>query len=43
MIETEHLTKKLGDLTAFQDLSFHVEEGEVLAFLGQMERERPQL
>jgi ABC-2 type transport system ATP-binding protein len=34
MIEIEHLTKKFGDLTAVQDLTLHVEEGEVFGFLG---------
>jgi len=34
MIETEGLTKKFGDLTAVDGVSFKVEEGEVFGFLG---------
>jgi len=34
MIEIDHLTKKFGDLTAVQDLSLRIEEGEVFGFLG---------
>jgi ABC-2 type transport system ATP-binding protein len=34
MIEIESLTKKFGDLTAVDDLSFNVNEGEVFGFLG---------
>ena len=34
MIETEHLTKKFGDVTAVQDLTLSVGEGEVFGFLG---------
>ncbi len=34
MIETEGLTKKFGDLTAVDNVSFKVEEGEVFGFLG---------
>jgi ABC-2 type transport system ATP-binding protein len=34
MIETEGLTKKFGDLTAVDAVSFKVEEGEVFGFLG---------
>lgn len=34
MIEISHLTKKYGNFTAVDDLSFKVEEGEVLGFLG---------
>jgi ABC-2 type transport system ATP-binding protein len=34
MIDTENLTKKFGDLTAVDDLTLHVEEGEVFGFLG---------
>ena len=34
MIEIESLTKKFGDLTAVDTLSFDVNEGEVFGFLG---------
>lgn len=34
IIEVEHLIKKFGDLVAVDDISFHVEEGEIFGFLG---------
>jgi ABC-2 type transport system ATP-binding protein len=34
MIETENLTKRFGDLTAVDSVSFSVSEGEVFGFLG---------
>ena len=34
MIQVEHLTKLYGAKTAIADVSFSVEKGEVLAFLG---------
>ena len=34
MIETENLTKKFGDLTAVDSVTFNVAEGEVFGFLG---------
>jgi ABC-2 type transport system ATP-binding protein len=34
MIHTENLTKKFGDVTAVQDLSLDVKDGEVFGFLG---------
>ena len=34
MIEVEHLTKRYGDVTAIDDLSFSVRQGEILGFLG---------
>ncbi len=34
IIEIEHLSKSFGDVKAVQDLSFHVKEGELFAFLG---------
>lgn len=34
MIEVSKLTKRYRDLTAIEDLSFHVEKGEILGFLG---------
>ena len=34
MIEVNHLTKRYGSHVAVDDISFHVEEGEILGFLG---------
>ncbi len=34
MIEVEHLTKHYGPVTAIRELSFRVEQGEILGFLG---------
>ncbi|MGA2524681.1 MAG: ABC transporter ATP-binding protein, partial [Candidatus Bathyarchaeia archaeon] len=34
MIDTECLTKKFGDLTAVDNLTLHVNDGEVFGFLG---------
>ncbi|HMD78784.1 MAG TPA: ABC transporter ATP-binding protein [Nitrososphaerales archaeon] len=34
MIETENLTKRFGELTAVDSVTFRVEEGEVFGFLG---------
>ena len=34
MIQVEHLTKLYGSKTAIADVSFSLEKGEVLAFLG---------
>lgn len=34
MIEIENLTKRYGDFTAIDDISFRVEKGEILGFLG---------
>src|SRR5512135_2684616 len=34
MIDTEGLTKKFGTLTAVEDLTLHVDDGEVFGFLG---------
>jgi len=34
MIETEHLTKQFGPLTAVNDLNLRIEQGEFFAFLG---------
>jgi ABC-2 type transport system ATP-binding protein len=34
MIDTENLTRKFGNLTAVENLSLHVDEGEVFGFLG---------
>src|ERR1700685_414139 len=34
MISVSHLVKKFGDFTAVNDISFHVNSGEIFAFLG---------
>jgi ABC-2 type transport system ATP-binding protein len=34
MIEVEGLTKRYGDFTAIEDITFRVEKGEIVAFLG---------
>src|SRR5512142_2565993 len=34
MIETENLTRKFGELTAVDDVTLKIEEGEVFGFLG---------
>ena len=34
MIEVKNYTKKYGDFTAVENISFHVEEGSIFAFLG---------
>ena len=34
MIEVQHLTKRYGNITAVDDVSFRVERGEILGFLG---------
>lgn len=34
MIHVEHLTRRFGSLTAVEDLTFHLERGEVVGFLG---------
>ena len=34
MIEVQHLTKRYRDRVAVEDLTFSVEEGEILGFLG---------
>jgi ABC-2 type transport system ATP-binding protein len=34
MIDAENLTRKFGSLTAVEDVSLHVDEGEVFGFLG---------
>lgn len=34
MIDAENLTRKFGDLTAVDSLTFHIEEGKVFGFLG---------
>ncbi|MCE5213168.1 MAG: ABC transporter ATP-binding protein [Methanobacterium sp.] len=34
MIDAENLTRKFGDLTAVDNLTFHIKEGEVFGFLG---------
>jgi ABC-type sugar transport system ATPase subunit len=34
VIEVQHLTKRYGRVTAVDDVSFRVEPGEILGFLG---------
>lgn len=34
LIHVEHLTRRFGSLTAVEDLTFHLERGEVVGFLG---------
>ena len=34
LIDAENLTKKFGEITAVDDVTFHVNEGEVFSFLG---------
>jgi ABC-2 type transport system ATP-binding protein len=34
IIEVKNFTKKYGDFVAVNDISFHVEEGNIFAFLG---------
>ncbi len=34
LIDAENLTRKFGDLTAVDNLTFHIKEGEVFGFLG---------
>src|SRR6478752_110638 len=34
MIDAENLTKKFGDITAVEGLTFHVNEGEIFGLLG---------
>ena len=34
MIDTENLTRKFGNLTAVENVTLHVDEGEVFGFLG---------
>ncbi len=35
MIQVEHLTKRFGDVTAVDDISFEVEKGRILGFIGK--------
>ena len=34
MIEVQHLTKQYGRVTAVDDVTFRVDKGEILGFLG---------
>ena len=34
-ITVDHLTKKFGDFTAVDDISFEVSKGEIFGFLGR--------
>lgn len=36
IIQVEHFSKKYGDFTAVDDISFTVNEGSIFAFLGPM-------
>ena len=36
MIQVENITKKYGSFTAVNDISFEIEEGEIVGFLGRM-------
>ena len=38
MIQVEHLTKRYGLLTAIKDVTFEVNKGEILGFLGAQRR-----
>jgi ABC-2 type transport system ATP-binding protein len=33
-IEAEHLSRRFGDFLAVDDVSFHVEKGEIFGYLG---------
>ena len=35
MIELKNVTKKYGNFTAVNDVSFKIEKGEIVGFLGQ--------
>ena len=34
MLKIEHLTKKYGEKTAVEDLSLHIQKGEIYGFIG---------
>ena len=38
MLRIEHLTKKYGEKKAVDDLSLHIEKGEIYGFIGQIGR-----
>ena len=40
LIDASNLTKKLGDTTVADSLTFHVDEGEVSGFLGSNDAEK---
>ena len=40
MIEIQNLTKRFGSLTAVDDLSFTIEEGQICGFIGRGGAER---
>lgn len=42
MLEVKNLRKTFGELVAVDDLSFTIEDGEILGFIGQMDREKQQ-
>lgn len=41
MIEVKNLTKRYGDKLAVNDISFSVEDGEILGFLGRTAQVNP--
>ena len=41
MIEVQQLTKRYGELTAINNISFSVASGQILGFLGPNGQERP--
>jgi len=41
MIDTENLTRKFGNLTAVDNVTLHVEKGEVLVFLDPTGQAKP--
>ena len=41
MVEIKNLTRFYGNIPAVKNLSFTVEDGEILGFLGQTVRENP--
>jgi ABC-2 type transport system ATP-binding protein len=40
IIEVRNLSKKFGSFTAVDNISFEVYKGEILVFLGQMDRKQ---
>jgi ABC-type Na+ transport system ATPase subunit NatA len=42
MLEVHHLTKRYSGVTALNDVSFEIRAGEILGYLGRMDRVRVQ-
>ena len=42
MIQVENITKRYGNFTAVDGISFDIDEGEIVGFLVQMEQEKVQ-